>query len=98
MKDSYDRFQSPDRGRFGDNESAPTPTQEARSDLLDLDLILRNDRPRTKAIAVTREGNAEDWIWLPRSQIEYEHKGLGPEGNRVRVSLPRWLAKERGLV
>lgn len=98
MKDAFDRFQQPDRGRFGDNELASSsPTKEARSDLVDLDLILRNDRPRTKAIAVTRDGNSDDWIWLPRSEIQYKDKGLGPQGNRVRVTLPRWLAEKKGL-
>ncbi len=97
MKDTFDRFATPDRGRFGDNDASPT--QEARSDLVDRDLILRSDRKGSKAIAVDRDGNAEfeDWIWLPRSQIEYELKGLGPQGNRVRVTLPRWLAEKKGL-
>jgi hypothetical protein len=99
MKDAFDRFQQPDRGRFGDNELASSsPTKDARSDLVNLDLILKNDRPRTKAIAVTRDGNSDDWIWLPRSQIEVEAKGLGSEGHRVRVTMPRWLAKEKGLI
>ena len=97
MRETFDRFQQPDRGRFGDNEHSSSPTKESRSDLVDLDLILKNDRPRTKAIAVTRDGNSEDWIWLPRSQIEVEPKGLGPQGNKVRVSMPAWLAKEKGL-
>ena len=43
MKDAFDKFQSPDRGRFGDNELAPErttrgPRVTGASDLKDLEL------------------------------------------------------------
>lgn len=102
MKDTRDAFDPPERGRFGDNEidrrSGPGPRVTGASDLLDLTLILRNDNPAKKAIAVSRKDDTafEDWVWLPRSLIEYEmSRGVGCA---VIVTLPRRLAGERGLI
>jgi hypothetical protein len=95
-----------DRGRFGDNELAPTrPARGGQrvtgaSDLVDLDLILHNDNPSKKAIAVSERGDTafENWKWLPRSQIEYELRGTGTNGSRlVRVTMPEHLAINKGL-
>ncbi|HLH95038.1 MAG TPA: hypothetical protein VKW08_07960 [Xanthobacteraceae bacterium] len=100
MKDAFEKFQAPDRGRFGDNEMA-SPTQEARSNLVDLDLILHNDNPSKKAIAVSLRGDTpfKEWVWLPRSLIEYEKTGIGVNGSRlVRVTLPRPIAAEKGIL
>lgn len=35
-------------------------------------------------------------VWLPKSQVEVEHDG-GQE-RFVTVTLPEWLAKEKGLI
>lgn len=99
MGDTFDRFQQRDRGRFGDNEhapSSPSPTREARSNLCDLDVHLHHDKPEKKAIAVSLASNTpfERWIWLPRSMIEYELTGL----KSCRVTLPESFAQEKGLV
>lgn len=100
IRDTYDMFQDPERGRFGDNESV-RGNDSVRSDLCDLDLILHNDNPSKKAIAVSLQGDTpfERWVWLPRSLIEYEKTGIGVNGSAlVRVTLPERLAKEKGLV
>jgi hypothetical protein len=98
MGDTFDRFQSPDRGRFGDNESAfsQSPTKQARSNLCDVDVVLHHDKPEKKAIAVSLRQDTPfaQWIWLPRSLIEYELTGL----KHCRVTLPESLAKEKGLL
>lgn len=97
MGDSFDRFQQPDRGRFGDNESAPqSPTRQARSNLCDLDVYLHHDKPEKRAIAVSLSNTTPfaQWIWLPRSMIEYELTGL----KSCRVTLPESFAKEKGLI
>lgn len=50
-------------------------------------------RETERAICVTEDDKVE--IWLPKSQIEYERdfaKGL------VEVTMPVWLAKEKGIV
>ena len=96
---SYDLFGTPDRGRFGDNESADD--RVVKSSLCDLDLILHNDNPDKQAIAVSLAGNTpfERWVWLPRSIIEYEKTGIGENNSAlVRVTLPEGVAKEKGLI
>ena len=96
------RFQPRERGRFGDNESdAIRGNDSVRSNLVDLDLILHNDNPVKKAIAVSSRGDTpfEEWIWLARALIEYEARGRDADGSRmVRVTLPKGLAKQKGLV
>jgi len=58
------------------------------------DLTLHKHRSTEKAILVSDDGNEENAVWLPRSQIEVEVK----QGNIVEVTLPEWLAKEKELV
>lgn len=36
----------------------------------------------------------EIWIWLPKSQIEIEEG----QGKACTVTLPEWLAKDKGLI
>lgn len=93
-RDTFDMFAPPSRGRFGDNESDSIRGNDSgRSDLVDLTLILRDDRPLS--IAVTQmQGAGARWIFLPKSKIEYVAKGKGV----IEVTLPTWLAKEKGLI
>ena len=95
-RDAYDFFEPKDRGRFGDNEheaSKRGPRVGGASDLVDLLLFLQVEKER--AIAVTDPAKKDSrWIWLPRSQIEFE---MRPKGC-ITVTLPHWLAKEKGLV
>lgn len=65
--------------------------------LVDIACEIRRDDPRQKAVAVadgTREEirgrEREKWFWLPRSEIE-----INPDGT---VTMPEWLALEKGLV
>lgn len=46
-----------------------------------------------KAIKVLEDQMGENAFWLPKSQIEYEIK---PSGT-VEVTMPIWLAKEKGV-
>ncbi len=61
-----------------------------RSDLIDVTVELITDTDR--AILVTDGGHP---VWLPKSQIEYERRGVG---GLYEVTLPVWLAHEKGLV
>lgn len=45
------------------------------------------------AICVTDDGS-KTTHWLPKSQIEYEMRSNGV----VEVTMPTWLAKEKGIV
>ena len=95
-RDTFDMFEPPERGRFGDNEQhrpGRGPKVTGASDLIDLTLTLREERP--VSIAVTDpKGPMAKWVWLPKSQIEFEHGASG----MVVVTIPTWLAKDKGLI
>ena len=64
-----------------------------KSDLIDLFLVWRGETER--AIAVTETEDGREWVWLPKSVIEYERdeaKGT------VAVTLPERLALEKELI
>ena len=62
---------------------------EHRSNLVDLALQVIDETP--KAIRVT-DGTRKEW--LPLSQIE-----IAPHSANIRiVTMPEWLAKEKGLI
>jgi hypothetical protein len=98
-RDTFDLFSPPDRGRFGENESI-RGNDSVRSDLVDLDLVLHNDNPNKKAIAVSLSPATpfERWAWLARSLIEYERTGIVKGSALVRVTMPERLAKEKELI
>lgn len=92
IRDTFDRFTPQDRGLFGDHESV-RGNDSVRSDLVDLTLILRMEKPL--AIAVTDPAKPSGaWIWLPKSKIEFEKKSA----TAVVVTLSEWLAQEKGLI
>lgn len=69
-----------------------------KSNLIEIACEVRAERE--KAIAVAdgtmeprddgRKGEREKWFWLPRSQVEVNQDGT--------VTMPEWLAKEKGLI
>lgn len=63
-----------------------------RSDLTDLDMHLHFDRPLSIRASLT--GDYKDAVTLPKSEIEIEHK----DSRNIVVTLPQWLAEEKGLV
>ncbi len=109
MKDSFEKFQAPDRGRFGDNEAAPErargPSVTGASDLKDLEL---KQHARTASAVLVSDGqNAHKPQWLPLSQVEIEETGrferVWNDDYRERapvviVTLPEWLARSKGLI
>ena len=95
-RDTYDMFEQKDRGRFGENEERQHrpgrgPRVTGASDLHDFKLVLRREKPA--AIAVSDPTKSES-IWLPKSQIEWDHTS----GGLVVVTMPEWLAREKGLI
>lgn len=40
------------------------------------------------------ETDEQQKCWLPKSQVEFIHK----DGGLIEVTLPEWLAKEKGLI
>jgi hypothetical protein len=98
--DSADMFAPRERGRFGENEEQHRPGRGPRvtgaSDIIDVTVWLMMDNPEKKAIAVSdpaKKGKPQ-WIWLPRSQVEY----IKAEGGAILLTLPQWLAKDKGLI
>jgi len=96
-RDAFDLFQDPDRGRFGDNEHAPVNDNggslKGDAKLLDFTLAYRDERPAALAVADPAKPK-NPWIWLPKSQIEFAHA----KGGLVEVTIPQWLAREKGLI
>lgn len=60
--------------------------------LCDLELHLHAETD--KAILVSTDGNADDVVWVPKSQCEYEIK----KKNLVLVTMPEYLTTDKGLV
>ena len=63
-----------------------------KSDVIDIDVQLLHETE--KAVLVT-DSVPEKGIWLPRSKIEIEETGIG--GIHT-VTLPEWLALDKGLI
>lgn len=62
-------------------------------DLIDISVIVTVQT--TRAVLV-HEGDPGEQVWLPRSQIELEPE---PDGDGYyTVTMPIWLAKEKGLM
>lgn len=94
-RDSFDMFKPPERGRFGDNENARQQNETSLisySEGHEFTLYLR--REEMDSIAVQEQRGFSPWIWLPKSKIQFTKKDKG----MVDVSMPEWLARDRGLL
>lgn len=49
-----------------------------------------------KAILFSDTADKKDGVWIPKSQCEFEHDG--GQARFITVTLPEWLAKEKGLI
>jgi hypothetical protein len=67
------------------------------SDLIDVTVHLHAETE--KAIRVSDDGINSHGVWLPKSQVEYEKVYSEQKlSNIFEVTLPEWLAKEKGLI
>jgi hypothetical protein len=106
--DTFDRFQPPERGRFGDNEMAQPrsgPRVTGASDLKDLEL--HQHAKTAKAVLVSDGKHGSKPQWLPLSEVEIVDTGrsgkIWNDDRRswapiVIVTLPEWLAREKRLI
>lgn len=62
-----------------------------KSDLVDVEVFKHAETG--KAILVSDTGDKKDAVWLPKSQVEIED-----DGKTVTVTLPEWLAQDKGLI
>jgi hypothetical protein len=96
-RDTFDMFAEPERGRFGENETQHRPGRGPRvtgaSDLIDLTLQVVRDNPLSLIVRDPAKPHLRG-APLPKSLIEYREIRSGI----VEVSLPSWLAKEKGLI
>lgn len=63
-----------------------------KSDIIDIDGAIE---ARTDKAVLFHTGNKEEAAWLPLSQIEVDETGVP---GIVTVSLPEWLATDKGLI
>jgi len=59
------------------------------------DITVQLHQETQRAILVSDDGDLEKAVWLPKSQVEFAEK---PGSDVIEVTLPEWLATERGLV
>lgn len=64
-----------------------------RSNLVDVAVIVKHETP--KAYLVTDDGKRE--MWIPKSQCELV-SSTNRKGREGLLTLPEWLAKEKGLI
>jgi hypothetical protein len=68
----------------------------SRHDQIDISVVLHADPTSALAILVSDDGDEDNAVWLPRSQIEYDEKAR--KGDVITVTLHEWLAKDKGLI
>ena len=70
-------------------------SESARSNLIDVTVELHASTE--KAVLVSDDGDKNKAVWLPRSQIEIA-KLPNRKGPIYEVTLPEWLAQDKGLI
>jgi hypothetical protein len=96
--DTFERFEEGkrERGRFGDNDSADVRGNDSvRSNLVDVTVFFI--RETRAAIGIAHKARVSPVIYLPKSQIEWEPRAA-MSGQAIKVTLPKWLAQEKGLI
>lgn len=64
-----------------------------KSKLIDVSMTLHVET--SAAILVSDDGDKEKAVWLPKSQVEFTE----PNAKQItEVTMPEWLAKEKGLI
>ena len=67
-------------------------SQTARANLTDLTVTIHAQT--TAAIMVSDDGEREHACWLPLSETEVNER----KGAIAEITIPEWLAKDRGLI
>jgi hypothetical protein len=64
----------------------------SKSDLVDIDVAVEH---RTEKAVLVHTGDKYKAVWVPLSQVEIEETGIG---GIFTLTIPEWLALERGLI
>ena len=64
----------------------------SKSDIIDITVHVH--AKTSKAILVSEDGDSDDAVWIPLSQVEVEPI----KGPIHELTIPEWLAIEKGLV
>lgn len=62
------------------------------SDIVDLTVEMHAETDR--AILVSDDGDKNNAVWLPKSQIEIDER----KGKTLEIQVPEWLAADKGLI
>jgi hypothetical protein len=65
-----------------------------KSDVVDLSVVLLRQTERAILVNETEDNSAQS-VWLPKSKVEFDDVTLG---TITTVTLPEWLATEKGLI
>lgn len=65
-----------------------------RSNLVDLSVYIHHETD--KALLVSDNGNRDQAVWLPKSVVEIEGDYQVP--SVIEITLPEYIAEERGLI
>jgi len=68
-----------------------------KSSLFDCKMRFFAESSSGKAFLASDTGSEKDAIWLPKSEAEYEPKNP-QRGDYIEVTMPQWLAEDKGLV
>lgn len=93
-------------------ERAPSSSVTGSSDIRDFDMVLHAETHpgdgEKGAYLVSVTGEEDRATWIPKSLAELERKGHQVDGitrraqlvklDAVRISIPQWVAKEKGLI
>lgn len=96
MRDTFEKFQPSDRGRFGDNEQRDDNEVErlpakGGKKLHELDCTIVRRTERAVLVKLDQNGREE---WFPLSQVELTPLGRG----RYSIACPEWTLKQKGFV
>lgn len=65
---------------------------EKRHNIIELVVLKKHE---TEAALLVHNDLEDKGIWLPKSQVEVSHED---EEGFIEISLPEWLATEKGLI
>jgi DNA-directed RNA polymerase alpha subunit len=67
-----------------------------KSDLIDV--VVQMHAETEKAVLVSDDGDKDKAVWLPKSQIEIDPSMKERSKGAAMITLPEWLAKDKGLI